>query len=251
MKPETKVNLTHARSLFGDCAEKIVNRQPGGKHLLSADEMEMLIGLGAARDWIRWARALEDLNFSVRAERRSARAAGITESVRFNQMWTATNALFAKDSILKEMTAAALPFPELKRFELVYAFAKLDATTEAHCLKTIKDSLGMACRATGVTSVLGGSDPTMWEVIDQKYSRPADRQRGLGKVIKTALLAGTIPNPSGPELIYGTRNWAVHGMLLTSFFRGSRQKYITFIDSITLLLSCVLKGAAEELKAKL
>jgi hypothetical protein len=87
----------------------------------------------------------------------------------------------------------------------------------------------------------------MWEVIDQKYTRAVDRTRGLGKEISLALNAKTLPNPDGPTLIYGARNWAVHGMLLTSFFRGSKQKYLTFIDNITLLLSLTLRGAAAKL----
>jgi hypothetical protein len=59
----------------------------------------MLIGFGTARDWIRWAVSLRDLKFQ-RGEEKSSRKAGITEVVRFNQIWTAVNALFAKESIL-------------------------------------------------------------------------------------------------------------------------------------------------------
>ena len=109
----------------------------------------------------------------------------------------------------------------------------------------------MECSADGINNVLNpGGTPTMWEVIDQKYSRTQDRAQGIGKVIFVALAAGQLPTPDGPTLIYGARNWSVHGVLLTSFFRGSQQKYMTFIDNITLLLSAVLDGAARNLLNK-
>jgi hypothetical protein len=216
---------------------------------LSAADREKLIGVGTARDWVRWGASLNGLSFGTKSERRSARAQGIEESIRFNQMWTATNALFARDPILAGMTGAVnLPARELQRFTVLYNFATVDPAVETQCLTTLKQLLSMECNAADVTPIINpGGNPTMWEVIDQKYSRPQDRARGIGRIITAALNAATAPNPSAPILIYGARNWAVHGMLLTSFFRGSRQKYLTFIDNITLLLSMVLRGAATNL----
>ena len=271
MKPETKANLDRARSNLGRCAAKISARRSGTRSL-SESEREMVVGLGTAKDWIRWATALKDLSFSTKTERDSARRQGITEAVRFNQLWTATNALFAKDSIL---AFAALPLAlstnvkksEPKRFQVLYNSAGVDACFQCTCLKTLSALLSMECRSAGLIGVLkADSTPTIWEIIFWKYMRPEDRRRSIGKVIGTALDKATaenaksgkanrrdqpMPVADGPMLIYAARNWAVHGMLLTSFFRGSRQKYITFIDNITLLLSAVLDGAARNLLTKL
>lgn len=211
-----------------------------------------MISCGTARDWVRWAVALYELKFSTRQEQKSARHDGITESVRFNQMWTASNALFAKDSVLRLIQpSGALPADEKGRFKLLYDYAAIDPAVENQAVKTLNDLLSMSCICDGVTSVLGRSEPTMWEVIDQKYSRPKDRMMGIGKAISSALNAGTMPNLDGPTLIYGARNWAVHGMLLTSFFRGSLQRYIIFSENITLLLAATLSGTAKKFEEQL
>jgi hypothetical protein len=247
MKAETRTNLRRARADFGRCAQIISSRATPAKPLTPTDR-EKLIAVGTARDWVRWSGSLNGLSFASKSEEKSARTAGIEESIRFNQMWTATNALFARDSVLALTTLANLPASEAKRFQLLYQFSPPNPIIETQCLETLKQLLGMECNAKDIVSVISpGNNPTMWEVIDQKYTRPIDRTRGLGRVIANALNAQQLPNPDGPTLIYGARNWAVHGMLLTSFFRGSRQKYLTFIDNVTLLLSLVLRSAAANL----
>lgn len=246
MKPETKAYLLDARRLLGNCAGKVAQRK-NNPNPHSDDERELMIGCGTARDWVRWSVALYELKFSSKREQKSARHDGITESVRFNQMWTASNALFAKDSVLRLIQpTGALPLDEKGRFKLLYDYAGIDPAIESQALRTLNDLLGMSCICDGVTSVLGRPDPTMWEVIDQKYSRPKDRTMGIGRAISSALDAGILPNLDGPTLIYGARNWAVHGMLLTSFFRGSLQRYVIFSENITLLLAASLSGTARK-----
>jgi hypothetical protein len=245
MRPETKDILHDARSLLGNAAGRIAGRETAA-YSLTTHEREVVIGFGTSRDWIRWAMALVDLTFRTRAEQRSARGEGITESVRFNQMWTATNALYARDGVLRLIVPMAkLPTTDLDQFKLLYKAASPDAKLETSCISTLHRLLDMECATTGITPILGTANPTMWEVIYHKYCRPKDRTRGIGKVIGNALAKKQFPRPDGPTLIYGARNWAVHGMLLTSFFRGSRQKYLTFIDNITLLLAATLRGAAQ------
>ena len=271
MKPETKKKLDEARGILGKCASRVSTLRTTSHPLLDDNERELCIGLGTARDWIRWATALEDLTFSTKSETLSARTQGITESVRFNQMWTATNALFAKDSILS-IASAPLPLSknvkgiEFKRFEVLYRFANIDTALERSCLDNLNALLSMECATPDVTGELkADGTPTMWEVIYHKYMRPEDRTRSIGKTIGNAIAhaksehakitqASRKDQPSlsvdGPTLIYAARNWAVHGMLITSFFRGSKQKYISFIDNIALLLSAVLEGASKKLLAK-
>lgn len=273
MKAETKKKLKQTRSNLGKCAAKVVSRKSSTQPQIGS-ESEMIIGFGTARDWIRWAYSLSDLKFSTTSEQTSARAQGIVESVRFNQIWTATNALFAKDSILAVSSSpvplsASVKSSEIERFKVIYKIAALDPLLEKSCVDTLNKLLSMECKATGITGVLtADGTPTMWEVIYHKYMRPEDRKRSLGKAIALALtnaqnanaLATTAgnkltiqPTPvvDGHVLIYAARNWAVHGMLLTSFFRGSREKYITFIDNISLLLSAVLEGASRNLLLKI
>lgn len=268
MTDQTKKLLREARSLLGKCAGKISSKKTKTKPL-SDSHREMLIGFGTARDYIRWAVSLRELRFQG-AEERSPRKAGITEMVRFNQIWTAANAIFAKESILglipafQSMTTSQrkeIARIEIKQFEQIYQFASLNIKLANDCLTNLNDLLATRCAAEGINgifgSVLSGKKrayptpgtppfPTMWEVIDHRYLRPSDRKRGLGRVITMGLRSKTMPIGDGPGLIYATRNWAVHGVLLTSFFRGSPQKFMAYIDNVTLLLSAVMRGSAVE-----
>jgi hypothetical protein len=271
MKPDTKKNLDEARKNLGRCAAKVSARRTKSRPLTST-EKEVIIALGTARDWIRWAATLTDLKFSSKSESRSARLQGITESVRFNQLWTAANALFARDSVLAiALSPLSLPsskkLSEAKRFQLLYNFAGIEPCLQCSCLKNLNAVLSIECKADDLKGELkADGTPTMWEVIYSKYMRPEDRTRTIGKLIGTAIeqakaqngkvseadrIDQSLPSADGPTVIYAARNWAVHGMLLTSFFRGSKQKYITFIDNITLLLSAALEGAARNLLNKL
>lgn len=243
MKPAAKVNLQEARRKLGQCAGIV-----GRRDRPTPEDRSLCVALGSGRDWVRWAVSMSDVTFADRRESESARKHGIVESVRFNQLWTATNALFAKDELLRLTTTGALRVDEAGRFATLYRFAAVDPALERNCVTTLHALLGTQCNAVGMGSVLGNLYPTMWEIIDQKYAGAKDRKRGIGKVISSALRRRVLPEPDAPTLIYGARNWAVHGMLLTSFFRGSKQQYITFIDNITLLLSATLRGTAENLR---
>ncbi len=270
MKSKTVKHLRLAQKQLGDCTRNISQRKnPSGT--LTLDEREMIIGLGTARDWVRWAVALKDLTFTRESESKSSRTQGITESVRFNLLWTGANALFAKDSVLSAVVAPASLSPatkgsEQKRFAALYASANIDAVEEKDALQTLHDLLSMECKAQGVVGELkADGTPTMWEIIYHKYMRPKDRGCGLGKILSPVLEAAKkanaapaskridhpMPNIDGPTLIYAARNWAVHGMLLTSFFRGSREKYLTFSENITFLLAATLDGASRKLLTRL
>lgn len=247
MNHETQAHLNSAIKHFGQCAKLIADR---GAPTLRAKEP--LIAVGTARDWLRWAAALSTLQFSTKGTCKSARKEGVSESVRFMQMWTATNSLFAHDSILSHTTTAnPLPTDELRRFRLLYTFASVQAATETACIRNLHQLLGMQCATRDVTPALGTGYPTMWEVIYHKYSRPVDQRRGIGRLIGNAIARGVAPTPDGPALIYAARNWTVHGVLLTSFFRGSLEKYLTFMDALQFLLAAALDGAATQLETRL
>src|ERR1700678_3681053 len=177
MKPETEIHLKQARKNLGLCAARISKRRTAIRPL-SADEREMIIGFGTAHDWVRWAFALDDLKFSTKSEALSARSQGIVESVRFNQMWTATNALFAKDSILTVVSSpvpltAAIRASEIKRFDVIYKVAGLNPALEGTCVDTLNELLSMECKADGLVGVFtADGTPIMWEVIYEKYMRP-------------------------------------------------------------------------------
>jgi hypothetical protein len=246
MKGATRNNLRTARSLFCDCAQKLEATRLAGAQLPQL-EREMQVGFGLCADWQRWAGALDDISFSTRAEERSSRTQGLIETTRFTYIWTGINSLFSRDSILARAVAPnALPnlTSELRRFRILYDFAQLPAALVAAEHTLLNNILGMQCQAEPLPGAPNKPSYTMWEVIFYKYIVPGQRNIGIGGSIATALAAGNIPALDVPTIIYGARNWNVHGVLISSSFRGSKQKHLVFIESIILLLSEMLARAA-------
>lgn len=74
---------------------------------------------------------------------------------------------------------------------------------------------------------------------------------GVGRTIMQALASSPPADLDIPTIIYAARNWNVHGVLVSSSFRGTRQKYVKFIESIMLVLSEVLARAAADFESRL
>lgn len=54
-----------------------------------------------------------------------------------------------------------------------------------------------------------------------------------------------------PLIIYMTRNWLIHGALLNSGFRGSTQKFVSYLNVVNTALAEILHGAARTLRLRL
>jgi hypothetical protein len=167
-------------------------------------------------------------------------------------MWTGTNALFSRDSILS-LTFLPRPLPnvvgELARFRVLYEFAAVPDVV-IHPERTLLNQLlRMDYRSQPLPGVPVQPSYTMWEIISHKYTVTTERTRGVGKLIADTLAAGATPYLDVPTIIYAARNWNVHGVLLSSSFRGTRRKYVTFIESLMLVLSEVLTRTATKLHA--
>jgi hypothetical protein len=239
--------------MFRRCAARLEQRRNAGAPLLSTDR-EMQIGFGICADWQRWSAAINEICFSERSEQRSSRTEGLTESTRFNYMWTGANALFSRNAILS-LARHPNPLPSLRgeedRFRILYDFAQIPGQLISDEEKLLNQLLSMECRAQPLPGAPVQQSYTMWEVIYYKYTVGHDRRRGIGASIGRALAAGTLPQLDAPKIIYGARNWNVHGVLLSSSFRGTRRKYVAFMNSVMLLLSEVLSRTAARLFPKI
>ena len=89
----------------------------------------------------------------------------------------------------------------------------------------------------------------MLEVIFFKYTLAHEQTRELGKKLSAAASSGSYAALDLPTLIYATRNWNVHGVLLSSAFRGTRKKFNLWITSANLALAMILQGATAALEA--
>jgi len=90
--------------------------------------------------------------------------------------------------------------------------------------------------------------PTILEVIYFKYTVTREQSRGVGRKLLRAAITGNYRHLDLPTLIYATRNWNIHGVLLSSSFRGTRKKFNVWIDTVNIALARILEGAAVALQ---
>ena len=76
MKADTAKYLHATKRQLDIALGRILSRQTTTRPLTET-EMTQKLGLGSARDWVRWAVALEGIRFKSKNERQSARKAGI------------------------------------------------------------------------------------------------------------------------------------------------------------------------------
>jgi hypothetical protein len=90
--------------------------------------------------------------------------------------------------------------------------------------------------------------PTLLEVIYFKYTVAHEQTRGLGKKLLHAATSANYQALDLPILIYATRNWNIHGVLLSSSFRGTRKKFNIWIDTVNLALARVPEGSTSAVR---
>ena len=246
--PNTAFLLRRAASDFGQCAKAVQAKS------LSTGwtpvEYERIVGFGIARDWIGWAEHLVAIVYSDKGRAVSDRAYSLNELTRFTFLWTATNALFARPAILDILDrAAASKTSELDRFRVLYQYCGLSSVDARGFECTLHTLLALPMHVRHFPWRSVNTPPTILEVIYYKYTVAHEQNRGLGKKLLAAAISNNLGGLDLPTLIYATRNWNVHGVLLSSSFRGTRKKFNLWIDTVNLALANVLAGSALALKA--
>jgi hypothetical protein len=92
---------------------------------------------------------------------------------------------------------------------------------------------------------------TTLHVIFSKYTVEKQQGMPIGKKLSKAISTGSLSVLDLPTLIYATRNWSVHGVLISSSLRGSSKKFDLWIDTVNLALARILEGASDEIKKRL
>jgi hypothetical protein len=242
--------LKKASRSLGKCAKTMTATSSSTP--LSANDYETLIGFGIAHDWLQWAGELDTLTYTKAKRGSFERAYGTSELTRFTFMWTAANALFSRGAILKMIDPASSGTgSELERFKVLSKGASLAATDEQAYLKALHSLLSLPMHVQHFPWISVNTPPTLLEVIYFKYTVPHEQTRGLGKKLLQAATTSNYIALDLPTLIYATRNWNIHGVLLSSSFRGTRKKFNLWIDTINLALAKVLEGAAATIQESL
>jgi hypothetical protein len=228
---------------LGQCAKTVEGKR--GSSGLTPLEYERIIGFGIACDWLGWARHLLSLNYSSKGRSQSDRAYGLSELTRFTFMWTATNALFARSSIIELLDpSAGTKASELERFRVLFHHCGLPPHDASALAATLHSVLALPMHVQYFPWAPVNSPPTILEVIYFKYTVAHEQTRGLGKKLFRAATTKNYHALDLPTLIYATRNWNIHGVLLSSSFRGTRKKFNIWIDTVNMGLARVLEGTA-------
>jgi len=187
--------------------------------------------------------------YSDRKHSKSKRRYGLQELTRFTFMWTATNALFARPAVLNLLDSSLKAgASELDRFRALLRVSGLppaDASAFETKLHTLLDT---EMQVEQFPWASGAGPVRTLDVIYHKYTVATEQARGVGKKLGHAV---TNRNYSGLDLatlIYATRNWNVHGVLITTSFRGPEQKFNLWIDTVNTALAKVLLGVAMALQ---
>lgn len=222
---------------LGQCAKQIAAKAPAP---ITPAYAELQIGAGTASDWLAWASRLRELDFATSIKRGSPRARSYLESTRFTYAWTAANALFGRDEVLRPVTTGKLPTTELARFRAIYALACLTTAEESAYLAPLHATLELQ-RATKEFPWAALPAVRVIDLIYYKYTPSGYKSKGPAAraIADVALGSKSVTSLDLPTLIYATRNWTIHGSLLDSSFRGAPQQYQLYITTITKSLALV------------
>jgi hypothetical protein len=240
--------LGRASKIFDQCSGAAKAKAgPGG---LTVSEYERVVGLGIACDWLKWAHSLHSLKYSNTRQSGSNRAYGLQELTRFTFMWTAANALFSRPAIidLLDQTMGANA-TELESFRVLFRHSSLSVTEATGFESVLHKLLASEMHVDHFPWGLRSSPITTLDVIFHKYTVAKQQKTSIGNKLSQAITTGSYSNLDLSTLIYATRNWNIHGVHISSSFRGPHKKFNVWIDTVNFALARVLEGSAKELKS--
>lgn len=242
------LELKRATRLVGQCAKQAV-ATPGAR--TPEAQSEILVGLGTCSDSLAWASRLRSLDFETAVKRNSARAESHLEALRFTYAWTAANALFSRDEVLR-LLATGIPKGELARFRLLYTAAALAPVELARYLPRIHSTLELH-RTPDDFPWTNHRPIRLIDIIYYKYTASTYRTHGAtAKKIDTIVRSrSSVTALDLPECIYASRNWLVHGALLDRSFRGSPSQFVLYCRTLSMALALVLGRAAGKIQGAL
>ena len=248
MDATSTLTLKRAMRLFRSCAQIVKSKAISGRP--TPVEFERIVGLGIASDWLNWAQALKSMTYSDRRLAKSRRRYGLQELTRFTFMWTATNALFARPAILNLLGGnLGAKLPELDRFRVLLQKSSLPATDVTSYESKLHSLLATEMQVEHFPWSARVGPVTTLEVIYHKYTVASEQARGVGKKLHHAATAKNYSGLDLATLIYATRNWNIHGVLITTSFRGPEQKFNLWIDTVNAALARILDGVALALQS--
>lgn len=249
MMPQHRDTLLSARKAYSQCANKV--EQLITNNGLTAIHSSQIIGIGVATEWLRRASEMNNIDYMGNILNKSKTNDLFIELLRFNFSWFALNAIFARQELL-DLFGTPSSNSEYSKFNLLYNVDILPNT--ASRLQKLHQILNTPIItrlpvASNNNPVVNNSVSTL-QAICLKYL-PTSSQKGItAQAIQTASQAGSANSLDMPTLLYGFRNWSVHGNTLHGCF-GSHPRFYEYVCILQETLAEVHYNAAIYINSKL
>ncbi|MEG4010395.1 hypothetical protein QUA41_28530 [Microcoleus sp. Pol11C1] len=234
--------LLKARKVYSQCANKVEKSiaAQGLTPLLSTQ----VIGIGVATEWVRRAAEMDNIHYMGKNLNKSKSNDLFIELLRFNFSWFALNAIFTRNELLS-LFGTPSDKSEYSAFCLLYTHAVPQNATVS--LQKLHRLLNTPI-TTRLPSTSNHSVSTL-EAIYLKYL-PNNIRGRTAKAMQQAIEARNANSIDMPTLLYGFRNWSVHGNTLHGCF-GSHPGFLEYASLLQETLADVHYGTARKLMSLL
>lgn len=234
--------LLNARKLYSQCANKV--EQSIAAQGLTALLSNQVIGIGVATEWVRRAAEMDNIHYMGKRFNKSKKNDLFIELLRFNFSWFALNAIFTRNDLLS-LFGTPSEHSEYSAFSLLYNSAvPPNATVRLQKLHLLLNTQ----ITTRLPSTSNHSVSTL-EAIYRKYL-PNNIRGRTARAIQQAVEAGNANSLDMPTLLYGFRNWSVHGNTLHGCF-GSHSRFLEYASLLQETLADVHYETARKLRSLL
>lgn len=243
MTPQ-RSTLLQARKAYSQCARVLESktRATGFSQLLS----EQIIGVGIAADWVRRAAEMEDIEYLGDLLNESSRRASFVELLRYGFSWFGLNAIFSRPALL-HLFGNPANNGEYDAFLVLY---NVRPVPNAPVLEAQLHRLLSAQTSPRMPNVPSGTQVSTLHAIYAKYIPAGNIKGRTEKELRSAATSGNISALKLPTIIYGFRNWFVHGNALDGSF-GTRPGFLDYVGSLQQVLADLHLSAALELQKRI
>ena len=236
-----RLRLLEARKEYSKCAG-LIERSISTNGLTSTLS-EQIIGVGIALDWVRRAAEMEQILYVGDNLNTSEHKQRFTEFLRFAFAWFGLNAVFTRDSLLV-LVSFPIPTSEFAKFKLLFS---LDTIVDSAVIEAELRSLLDTITTTRLPGLPSGTCVTTLKAILLKYVPPGAHHGACANALASAANSGSAASLDLATMIYGFRNWSVHGNALDGCF-GSQPRHMRYVELLTNVLADVHLNTARALK---
>ena len=169
-----------------------------------------------------------------------------TEFIRYGFAWFGVNAIFSRLSLLT-LVGAPSSAGEFARFKVLFNAGMVsNASAIENELRTLLDTPTI----TRLPNTPNGTSVTTLAAIHLKYIPSGTHHGACATALASAASSGSAALLDLPTVLYGFRNWAVHGNALDGCF-GSHPRFVRYVELLTTVLAEVHLNTAQVLRARL